>query len=65
MRKCDDGGEINAGDKIWLTVGIPGREVSVMVKKRRGRLVVEDCDGSMSLSAALKFFHSRKSSTGN
>lgn len=56
--KDDYGNDIKAGDKLSLVVGIPGREVIVIVKKRRGRLIVEDSEGSMPLSEALMLFPS-------
>ena len=53
----DDGGrQIKVGDTLSLSVGIPGRDVRVTVKSKRGRLTVENEEGSMSLSRALRFF---------
>ena len=54
--KDDDSRRIKAGDILSLTVGIPGREVRVTVRSKRGRLVVDNDEGSMSLSRALRYF---------
>lgn len=51
-----EGREIKVGDRISLSVGIPGREVVVTVTERRGRLIVENADGRMSLASALRYF---------
>jgi hypothetical protein len=56
MPTDDYGAEISAGDRLSLTVGIPGREVSVTVTEKRGRLVVKNDDGEMALSSALRYF---------
>lgn len=56
MPTDDNGTEIKAGDKISLSVGIPGREVIVTVEERRGRLVAVNDEGSMALSTVLKFY---------
>jgi len=56
MPTDDYGNEIKQGDILSLCVGIPGRDVRVTVKARRGRLVVENDEGAMALSSALKLF---------
>lgn len=52
----DYGREIKAGDRLSLTVGMPGREVVVTVEDRRGRLVVANAEGRMTLASALRYF---------
>lgn len=56
MPTDDYGNEIKPGDILRLCVGIPGRDVRVTVKARRGRLIVENDEGSMALSSALRVF---------
>jgi hypothetical protein len=56
--KDDYGNTIKVGDKLSILVGIPGREVIVTVKKKRGHLIVEDEEGAMPLSEALMYYPS-------
>jgi hypothetical protein len=56
MPQDDYGNKIKVGDKISLSVGIPSIEVIVDVKRKRGRLVAENADGSMAVSSVLKYF---------
>jgi hypothetical protein len=49
--------EIKEGDTLRCVVGIPGRDVDVLVKKdRRGRWLAVNAEGSLSLSQVLKLY---------
>lgn len=51
------GNEIKPGDKVRFVVGIPGREVTAMVRiDDRGSLVVDDGADTMPLVFVLKYF---------
>lgn len=50
------GNPITAGSKLRLLVGIPGRDVFVTVRKKRGRLVGANDEGDMPVSEILQFF---------
>lgn len=57
MPTDDYGNEIKEGDTIRFVVGIPGRNVTAAVKRKRGRLIVDDGTDTMALSFVLKFFN--------
>lgn len=57
MPHDDHGNKIKEGDKLSFVVGIPGRDVVGTVVKRRGRLVVTNDEGSMSLAETLKWYN--------
>lgn len=50
------GNAISIGDTIAFVVGIPGREVVGTVTRHRGRLIVANDEGRMTLYQVLRYF---------